>query len=86
MIKKLRERISVFINQRKEIPSEYPFIMFDEEKELLKKIIRNSRNYLEFGTGGSTIFTLINSETFVTSIDTNKPWISFIKKYKIIKN
>ena len=37
MIKKLRERISVFINQRKEIPSEYPFIMFDEEKELLKK-------------------------------------------------
>lgn len=86
MIKKLGNKISVFINQRKKIPSEYPFIMYDEEKELLKKIIKNSKNYLEFGTGGSTIFTLINSETFVTSIDTNEPWISFIKKYKIIKN
>ena len=86
MIKKILEKIKTSVNQRKEIPSEYPFVMYPEEKELLMKIIKKSKNYLEFGTGGSTIFTLINSNTHVTSVDTNEPWISFIKKYKIIKN
>lgn len=86
MIKKIKDKIIVLVNQRKEIPSEYPFIMYEKEKELLKKTIKNSKNHLEFGTGGSTFFTLIHSDTFVTSVDTNMPWISFVKRYKIIKN
>jgi len=85
-LKKLIERFKTFLNQRKSIPNDYPFVMYSEEKELLKKYLSNAQNYLEFGTGGSTLFSLINSSVNITSVDTNLPWISFIKKYKIIKD
>ncbi len=85
-MKKLIERFKTFLNQRKSIPNDYPFVMYSEEKELLKKYLSNAQNYLEFGTGGSTLFSLINSSVNITSVDTNLPWISFIKKYKIIKD
>ncbi len=84
-MKKILERIKIYLNQKKTIPSSYPFVMYDEEKELLKRYISSSKKYLEFGLGGSTIFTLINSEAKITSVDTNVAWINFMKKYKIIK-
>lgn len=82
---KILKRIKIYLNQKKSIPSSYPFVMYDEEKELFKRYISNSKNYLEFGLGGSTIFTLINSKEKITSVDTNIEWINFVEKYKIIK-
>lgn len=82
---KIFGKIRTFINQKRKIPKEYPFVMYPEEKILLQKYLRSAKNYLEFGTGGSTLFSLINSEVKITSVDTHKPWISFIKKYRIIK-
>src|SRR5690625_4904974 len=85
-LKRLENDLVTWVNQKRSIPKTYPFIMHDDEKELFKKYIRNSVNYLEFGLGGSTIFSLINSNANVTSIDTNKDWISFMTYYKFIKN
>lgn len=67
------------------IPKDYPFVMFEEEKGLLKKNLQNSNNHLEFGTGGSTIYTLINSDANIVSVDTNQNWLSFMKGYRIIE-
>lgn len=85
MRKKIRSAISIFFNQRKKTPRNYPFVMHLEEKELFKRIIQNSKCFLEFGLGGSTIFSLINSQTTIVSVDTNKEWIGFMKKYRIIR-
>lgn len=85
-IKKIENDIVTWVNKKRSIPKIYPFIMHDDEKELFKKYIKNSINYLEFGLGGSTIFSLINSNANVTSVDTNQDWISFMTSYKFIKN
>lgn len=84
-MKKIIHNIKTYFDQKRNIPKEYPFIMYDEEKFLLKKYLSNSNQYLEFGTGGSTIFSLINSLAKITSVDTNKAWLAFMNKYKIIR-
>jgi hypothetical protein len=84
-MKKLFSDISIFINQKRKIPRNYPFIMHPEEKDLFKALLSDSKNYLEFGLGGSPIFSLINSRTQIVSIDTNHSWIAFMKKFKIIQ-
>ena len=78
-------KLKTFYNQQLSVPSSYPFVMYEEEKELLKKYVSNTSQCLEFGLGGSTIFTLIHSKAKITSVDTNVNWINFMKKYKIIK-
>lgn len=84
-MKKLLSKINIIQNQLRAVPKEYPFVMYEEEKVLLKKYLKNSRKYLEFGLGGSTLFALINSNANIVSIDTNESWINFMKKYKIVK-
>jgi hypothetical protein len=71
IIKKNLRRLEIWIDQKRKTPKVYPFIMHNDEKELLKKHLSNSKNYLEFGLGGSTIFALLHSETEITSVDTN---------------
>ena len=83
-LEKKLENWKIAWNQKKDIPSYYPFVMTDNEKELLKKYLTKSNRYLEFGLGGSTIFALIHTQIPVISIDTNIPWIDFMKKYKIV--
>lgn len=85
-MKKLKEKLVTIWNQQLSIPQKYPFVMYEEEKNLLKKYLQPTKKYLEFGLGGSTIFALIESRVDVISIDTNIGWIDFIKKYKIIRN
>lgn len=83
-LQKQLKKINTFWNQRKKIPKQYPFVMHEDEKILFQKYINTSQNYLEFGLGGSTIFTLINSKTKIISVDSNASWINFMKSYKII--
>lgn len=77
-------KIKIWWNQQLKTPTYYPFVMEDSEKNLLKKYISASRNYLEFGLGGSTIYSLLNSNAKIISIDTNVPWIDFMKAFKVI--
>lgn len=85
VIKKISHKIQEYLNQRRYIPKDYPFIMYPEEKSKLLEILNHSHCYLEFGTGGSTIFTLINSNVPIISVDSNEAWIKYMKKYNIIR-
>lgn len=84
-INKKKQQIITYLNQKKYIPENYPFIMHEREKQLFKKYIVESKNYLEFGLGGSTIFTLLHSNANIVSVDTNKKWIRFMEGYRLIK-
>jgi len=86
MIKKLIENYKINTNKKKAIPTYFPFVMYEEEKELFKKYIQHSKGYIEFGLGGSTISSLIHSQTIIHSVDTNDSWINFMKEYKIIQD
>lgn len=86
MIKKILEKYKINTNKKKAIPTYFPFVMYEEEKEIFKKYIQNSKGYIEFGLGGSTISSLINSQTIIHSVDTNDSWINFMKEYKIIQD
>lgn len=85
IIKNNLRKLEIWIDQKRKIPKAYPFIMHDDEKALFQKYIGNSKNYLEFGLGGSTIFTLLNSDANVISVDTNREWINFMKDYRLIR-
>ena len=49
------------IDQSLAKPHFYSFIMSKDERSLFDKNVVDSKNYLEFGMGGSTIRTLIKS-------------------------
>jgi len=63
----------------------YSFIMSPSEKKLFDKTIRNSKNYMEFGMGGSTFRVLQKSNANVYSIDSSTDWISLMREYKQIR-
>ena len=50
-------------------PNFYSFVMSEREMFLFDKTIRNSKVYLEFGAGGSTLRTLQNSQAKIYSVD-----------------
>lgn len=74
------------IDKKREFPVRYSFIMHEVEKDFLTENIKNSKNYLEFGMGGSTFHVLKNSKAVVYSIDSSKDWLEHIKSFKFIQN
>ena len=71
-------------NFYRKIPKDYPAIFSQSEKELLIKYIKNSKNYLEFGSGGSTFLALINSDCNIVSIESDDDWLDYLRTYAII--
>lgn len=63
----------------------YDVVMTDNEKRLFVKIIKNSKNYLEFGIGGSTFSALENSKARVYSVESDKAWVKKTIKHPYIK-
>lgn len=41
--------------------------------------------YLEFGSGGSTFLTLLYSNMKITSIESDKNWLAYLKQWDIIQ-
>lgn len=68
------------------VPTQYPMLMSSPEKDLLKKYISISKEYLEFGSGGSTFFILENSPSAkVTSVESDAGWIEVMRKWNYIR-
>ena len=65
-------------------PFLFPWKMSRKEKEMFDQLIKNSKYYLEFGTGGSTIRALQKSKAKVYSVESSQAWIDTISRYKII--
>jgi hypothetical protein len=68
-------------------PQAYEFIMTVKEKNLFIETVKNSsiKNYLEFGSGGSTFTTLLNSQANVFSVDSNLDYIDHLRTWDYIK-
>jgi hypothetical protein len=56
---------NITMRENEEIPKDYQktpinALNLEEERVLLRKILKNAKNYLEFGSGGSTFEALMN--------------------------
>jgi hypothetical protein len=75
------------LTNRKKVPktADLEWAMSINEQKLFKEYIANANIYMEFGSGGSTIAALINTNAKVYSVESSKEWINqmFIK-YDII--
>ena len=49
--------------------------MSNEEAALFLAFVRNSRNYVEFGTGGSTVVASRHVQSSILSVDSSQDWL-----------
>lgn len=75
------------LDKKSTTPQAYDLIMSAEEKELFIETIKDSsvRNYLEFGSGGSTFTALLNSQANVFSVESNLDFIDHLRTWDYIK-
>jgi hypothetical protein len=66
-------------------PEDIPLRMTEAETEALKKRLKRSRHYLEFGCGGSTLLAVRNSPGHVVSVESDPGWIAKISEHPEIK-
>ena len=87
-IKRIKHTVFVVlglkISIRNKSAPDYDFIMTGRERKCFEKYVLKSRNYLEFGMGGSTIFYLRNSGGKVCSVEANSRWLEFLRRKNVI--
>jgi hypothetical protein len=66
-------------------PKYFDVCMSSNEKEFFIENITDSKNYLEFGAGGSTFLVLLNSQARVVSVESSAAWLAHMRKHKVIK-
>ncbi len=94
---KIKNQVKKFIrflklfhkNRILDLPSPYPifysFVMEQDEKKLFEEIVKGSKYYLEFGSGGSTFKTLQISRAVVHSVESDLFWMDQIRLHLFIK-
>jgi hypothetical protein len=53
--------------------------MSAEEAALFLSFVRNSRDYVEFGTGGSTVLASKHVKNSILSVDSSRQWLDQVK-------
>ena len=53
--------------------------MSDEEAALFLSFVRNSRNYVEFGAGGSTVVASKHVQSSILSVDSSCDWLDQVR-------
>ncbi len=66
-------------------PIFYPFVMSQDEKDIFDDEIKESRHYLEFGLGGSSLRALQKSKAKIYTVESCPDWINRMRGYFIIK-
>ncbi len=67
-------------------PEFYPIVLTCGEQELLKRYLYTAKNYLEFGSGGSTFLSVNFPNLNIYSVESDQNWIKYLSSWKIIKN
>lgn len=68
-------------------PCDYPIALAEEEKAALISCMKESKTYLEFGSGGSTFLALqCDNIDSVISVESDFKWIKYLRKWKYIRN
>lgn len=73
-------------NQLFKTKENFPICMTTSEINFFIKAISSSKKYLEFGAGGSTCLTLLNSDAKIYSVENDPQWINKMKNWEIIKH
>lgn len=84
--KSVLKKIVRGFDQRSPIPILYPFVMSNGEKRIFDAAIKRSKNYLEFGVGGSTLRAIQKSNAHIYAVESSSEWLSQVRKYQIFKN
>jgi len=66
-------------------PLFYPFVMSQEEKIVFDGAINESRHYLEFGLGGSSLRAIQKSKANIYTVESSPEWINHMRKYVILR-
>ena len=66
-------------------PLFYPLVMTPKEKTLFDRKINKSKNYLEFGLGGSTLRALQKSRANIYSVESSQAWENEMRRYFLIR-
>lgn len=66
-------------------PVLFSLVMSAKEKKLFLRTIKDSKYYLEFGMGGSTIKVIQNSKAQVYSVESSSEWISHMRAYRLVR-
>lgn len=66
-------------------PIFYPFVMSKDEKVIFDEAIKESRHYLEFGLGGSSLRALQKSKAKIYTVESSPDWINHMRQYFIVR-
>ena len=66
-------------------PIFYPFVMSPDEKVVFDEAINESRHFLEFGLGGSSLRAIQKSKAIIYTVESSPEWISQMRKYLILR-
>lgn len=66
-------------------PLLHPFRMSKKEKAVFDEAIKESRHYLEFGAGGSTIRALQKSTAVIYVVESSPAWLAQMRKYHFVR-
>ena len=79
--------IKIKIKVKKYSNETFPIQLTKKEQDFLIKYSKNAEEYLEFGSGGSTFLMLLNTQIqHITSVESDKKWIKYLRNWKIIPN
>ncbi len=80
-LKKIVRKLDMF----SPYPVFYSWVMSKNERAAFDRVISKSKNYLEFGAGGSTIRALQKSNTKIYSVESSLDWIQFMRNYIVVR-
>lgn len=83
--REILEKKELELDFKREFPSKFPIALSQNEQNYLINALKNTKNYLEFGAGGSSFLALIHSKARITSIEGDKDWIEYLKNWDAIK-
>lgn len=67
--------------------SNFPISLSDNERSFLLNQIKGAKNYMEFGSGGSTFLALTQSNVaHITSVESDAGWLKYLRKWQEITN
>ena len=69
----------------KDIPNSFQAALTDDERDTICKYLKETKNYLEFGAGGSTFLVLKLSDANIYSVDSDEKWLDYLRSYKFIR-
>ncbi len=84
--KNIKQLCANFQDYYKNTTDAFPIELTKDEKITLVKYLNESKNYLEFGSGGSTFLALSTMKTKIYSIESDINWIEHLKTFSTISN